>query len=533
MSPSPEHVTTIDARRDLQILRGRDRILQAFITGMPAKELLLSIARFAEEVAPEARTTILLLENGRLRHGAAPSLSPEYVALVDGVEIGPGRGSCGEAAWTGKRVIVEDVLAHPNYRGFESLVRIGGFRASWSEPMIGLEGQILGTFAMYYSEPRRPDPFEMEFIQSMARVASVAIEMRRMQESLRESEQRFRQLAENVQEVFWLADWRNGRVLYVNPAYQEMWGRSPQELYEDAESWTYSIHPEDRERVRAEYVTNAPTGRYDVEYRILDGQGKERWIHDRAFPVLDTSGHVDRVCGVSADVTERRKREEESEAANRKALESMTTELLLAEERERHRLAEDLHDGPNQTLTLVQMKLDSVLRDAPQRLRGPLTEIAELVASANNAARSLTFQLSPPVLHDFGLEAAVQWLVEYIQKNYGVKVVLHEDGSPKVLDERVRVLLYRAVRELLINVGKHARATHANVELHSRGGFLVVRVQDDGTSSDPSLVESCRGLGLRTIRERLAHLGGRMELQSSPQHGTSVTLYAPLLEETL
>jgi PAS domain S-box-containing protein len=524
-------MTMTDARRDLQILRGRDRILKAVVAGTPVSEILLSIASFAEEVACEARTSILLLENGRLLHGAAPSLSAEYVKLVDGCAIGPGIGSCGEAAYTGQRVIVEDVLAHPNFDGLEDLVRLGGFRASWSEPMIGLQGQILGTFALYYSEPRRPDSFEMEFIQSMARIASLVIEMSRMQESLRESEQRFRQLAENVQEVFWLADWRNGRVLYVNPAYQELWGRSPQELYDDPESWTYSIHPEDRQRIVEDYSRNAPLGRYDVEFRIIDGHGKERWIHDRGFPVLDTNGRVERVCGVSADVTERRKREMESEDANRKALESMTTELLLAEERERHRLAEDLHDGPNQTLTLAQMKLDSLLRGAPQRMRGPLEEIAELVASANRTARSLTFQLSPPLLHDFGLEAAVQWLVEDIQKSFAVKVELREDGSPKLLDERVRILLYRAVRELLINVGKHARATRADVDLQSRDGFLVVRVEDDGTSSDPSPVESCRGLGLRTIRERLTRLGGRMEVRSTPQHGTSVTLYAPLLED--
>lgn len=518
-------------RRDLQILHGRDRILRLVASGCPASEVLLEIARFAEEVDPDARTTILLLEKGRLRHGAAPSLPPAYVRAVDGLEIGLGRGSCGEAAFTGAPVIIEDVREHPNFRDYQDVVRLGGFRASWSQPMLAPDGEVLGTFAMYYATPRRPGPLEVEFIQSMARVASVTLEMRRMQESLRESEQRFRQLAENVQEVFWLTDWRSSRLLYVSPAYERVWGRPLRERYDDPGSWTQPIHPEDRPRVLRAFTEEAPLGSYDVEFRIESGAG-ERWIHDRAFPIKDAQGAVDRVCGISADVTERREREERGREASRRQLESLTGELLLAEERERQRLAADLHDGPNQTLTLARMKLEGLLPEAPTRLRGVLSEVAELVASANQATRNLAFQLSPPVLHDFGFEAALRSLVEDIEQSWPVRVELRVDEEAGALDERVSILLYRAVRELLVNVVKHAHATRATVDVRRDGPFLVLRVEDDGVSCERTSLESGRGLGLRTIRERLMGFGGRMEVGSAPQRGTSITLYAPLLEDS-
>lgn len=524
-------MTLTQEHRERRILRGRDVILRQVATGLPIARVLESIAVFAEEMVPEARAAILLVQDGRLVHGAAPSLPADYVRLCDGLAIGPGHGTCGEAAHHGERVVVEDVAGHPSFRGLEQAPRLGGFRASWSQPMLASDGRVLGTFALLHSEPRSPDAFEVELLESMAHVAGIGIEIRRTQASLSESEQRFRQLAEHVQEVFYLTDWRDNRVLYVSPAYERVWGRPASELYERPASWTASIHADDRARVYRAYAEKAARGGFDVHYRILDGKGELRWIHDRAFPILGPDGEVERVCGVCTDVTEQKLREEESEAANRQVLSSLTTELLLAEERERRRLAEDLHDGPCQTLTLALMRLEELVDALPPAEGERLRRVAELVSEANRATRNLSFELSPPVLHDLGFDAAVQWLAENIEQGYGVEIALTQEGPSCALDERVRTLLYRAVRELLINVGKHSRASRADVRLTGSPGLLRVEVVDDGISCDPAELETGRGLGLRTIRERLNHLGGRMEITTPPCGGTSISLYAPLLED--
>ncbi len=130
--------------------------------------------------------------------------------------------------------------------------------------------------------------------------------------ALRESEQRFRQMAENVDEVLWLTDWKNKTLLYVNRAYETMFGRSCQSLYQDRRSWTEVIHPEDRDRVTQAFVRKAALGEdAEEEYRIVRDDGSVRWLRDRAFPIRDQAGEIYRVVGVAEDITERKKNERE------------------------------------------------------------------------------------------------------------------------------------------------------------------------------------------------------------------------------
>ena len=130
-------------------------------------------------------------------------------------------------------------------------------------------------------------------------------------------------------------------------------------------------------------------------------------------------------------------------------------------------------------------------------------------------------------MHDFGLEAAVEWLAEDVHATHGLAVRLHRPDHPLEMDERVRILLFRAVRELLINAAQHARATRAEVHIAPRDGGFEVVVADDGRSFDPD-GESGSGYGLYSIRERLSHLGGSMTIEAEPGVGTKVVLDCPL-----
>ncbi|MHC4142668.1 MAG: GAF domain-containing protein, partial [Planctomycetota bacterium] len=139
--------------------------------------------------------SILLLdeEKERLRrHGAAPSLPDFYNEAVDGLEIGPGVGSCGTAAYTGGRVIVEDVMTHPHWAPFREVAQRAGLRACWSEPIVSSTNEVLGTFAMYYSEPRGPDQADLDIIRSAASLAGIAIEHTRAQAEIEATHQRLR-----------------------------------------------------------------------------------------------------------------------------------------------------------------------------------------------------------------------------------------------------------------------------------------------------------------------------------------------------
>ena len=149
--------------------------------------------------------------------------------------------------------------------------------------------------------------------------------------------------------------------------------------------------------------------------------------------------------------------------------------------------------------------------------------------------RSLTFELSPPVLYELGLEAGVEWLAEQFQAKHDLRIEVVDDRQPKPLDEDVRVLLFRAARELILNVVKHAQVQEAKVAISRDGGFVQIAVQDDGAGFVPSeldtLVRLHRAFGLFSVRERLDSLGGSFRIQSEPGRGTVAVMRAPLKPE--
>jgi len=208
-------------------------------------------------------------------------------------------------------------------------------------------------------------------------------------------------------------------------------------------------------------------------------------------------------------------------------LRAAASEAALAEERERRKLAIDLHDGLGQLLTVASIKL-GMLRESIQdsALAPRLREVEAVIAEADQRASSLSFQLSPPVLHDVGLVAAAQWLAEDIELRFGLQVAVEDDGERLLLNEGTRSTLFRALRESLLNVAKHARADNARVRLWREDSFMKVTVEDEGVGFDPNADSS--GYGLLSIGERLNHLGGRMQIESAPGEGTRICLMAPI-----
>lgn len=158
---------------------------------------------------------------------------------------------------------------------------------------------------------RKLEKKALELQQANAEVRDEIEDRRRAEEALRESEQRFRELAETVQEVFWMSDPEKTKVLYVSPAYERLWGRSCESLYRAPESWVEAIVPEDRERIRRAALTRQATGEYDETFRIKRADGTVRWIRDRAYPVRDAEGAVVRLVGTAEDITERRHLEDQ------------------------------------------------------------------------------------------------------------------------------------------------------------------------------------------------------------------------------
>lgn len=244
-----------------------------------------------------------------------------------------------------------------------------------------------------------------------------------------------------------------------------------------------------------------------------------------AMPVLltislltDEKGQALGIAVIAKDISDLKEAEARRRTASRASED--------AEARERRDLGRDLHDGVSQSLALARTKL-AALRDAAGEsdATARLQDVESLIADAEEGTRTLTFRLSPPTLHDVGLAAAAQWLAEDLERRFGLHVAVRDDELPKPLAAEAREALYRSLRELLINVARHARTDKASVRLAREGETLTVTVEDAGIGFDP---EATRGFGLVSVRERLEGLGGRLEIESDRQRGTRVCMVAPL-----
>jgi PAS domain S-box-containing protein len=216
------------------------------------------------------------------------------------------------------------------------------------------------------------------------------------------------------------------------------------------------------------------------------------------------------------DVTELRRTE--------KALQAAVVAATLAEERERRKLAADLHDDAGQLLSLASIKL-AALRDVDEMDRdGRMVALGELLMEIRRRVSSLSFQLSPPLLHDVGLIAAVQWLAEDLETSHGLAVKIVEERELE-MDENVRVTFYRAIRELLLNVVKHAGVKKASVRFSGGEGMARISVEDAGVGMPPTAKR--HGFGLLALRERVEQLGGSLETRGSVDIGTTVVVSLP------
>lgn len=211
-----------------------------------------------------------------------------------------------------------------------------------------------------------------------------------------------------------------------------------------------------------------------------------------------------------------------------KQLQLLTSQLSLIEEKEKRRIATELHDCIGQTLALSKIKLGMLNKAAPSpELKNSIKEILHLIEQTIKETRTLTFELSPPILYELGLSQAIKWLIDQFREKHGINIIFIDDNQNKPFDNNTRFFIFQSIRELLMNVVKHAQATHAKIVLKNHNNSLHITLEDDGVGfSSPPINHD--GYGLFNIRERMNHIKGEFEIKSVPGQGTRVTLVTPL-----
>jgi len=421
-------------------------------------------------------------------------------------------------------------------------------------PLFSGEFTLGETYLRVLVTPYRPD----ERLGAVVMHIDIT-EQRRAEDALRESEERFRQLAENIQEVFWNRDTSERQLLYVSPAYEKVWGRSLQSLLEAPESWLEAVHPHDRPRV-VESLQRAQRQPYDLTYRILRPDGEVRWIHERAFPVHDEQGLVYRLVGTSQDITEQKRIETQLLRAQR----LQSTAALAAG------MASDLHQIMAPIVAslewLVQHASDEEHRQQLHELEASARRGADLVSQMVHFAQGTTgpprsFTLGPLLddLEDFLGDAVLPPLQFEVQ---------HPELDCPLLGDPGQLL--RALENLCLNArdalnqGGALRVLVSRQQLqhsllppatpHSRtwggaglkpGPYLCIEIWDNGSGIPPEQLPQIMmpffttrpggeglGLGLPSSLAIIQSHGGFLQVHSAPGEGSRFQVYLPLLQES-
>jgi PAS domain S-box-containing protein len=301
-------IEDIDEHKKAELLKdGQNQVLELLATGAALSEVLTVLVQTIEEQSPGMLCSVLLLdEDGKhLRHGAALSLPEEYNQAVDGIEIGPRVGSCGTAAFLGETVIVEDIETDPLWKDCRELALKHGLRACWSHPILSMNGQVLGTFAMYYRERRKPSGQDMRLLKAAAHIAGIAIEHKRAEETLKTHALVLESMAEGVN----LSD-DNGIIFFTNPAFDEMFSYKRGELLGKHVSVLNAYPPDENTRIVAEIIEHLKSSKaWFGEFSNRKKDGTQFITRARISP-MEVSGRTFWI-SVQENVTERKRLEEQ------------------------------------------------------------------------------------------------------------------------------------------------------------------------------------------------------------------------------
>jgi PAS domain S-box-containing protein len=354
-------------------------------------------------------------------------------------------------------------------------------------------------------------------------------ESKKVEAALRRSDELFRSLYEQIPLMYFKMD-RDGNVQAVNGHGAAELGYTPAELV--GKSVLEIFHPEDRQEVLAqlEALVHQPGEIARWEFRKVRKDGSVLWVRELARAVRDSSGQLTALVACH-DITAEREAQE-SLQRYRDRLKLLTGRLARAEETERQRIAASLHDHLGQPLTMIKIRLGLMKKQADAaRMVSNLSQIEFEIDELITAMRSLTFELSSPILRELGLEPALLNLCQRNEKITGIHFAF--DGSSKTeLDNEPRMVIYRMVSELMFNAIKHSQCKKVSVAVLEDAAGLQIGVADDGVGFDPDDIAESDGLsagfGLFNVREQLEQLGGNLRLHASPGEGTRAIMTIPV-----
>ena len=556
------------------LLAAEKRVLEMIATSVALREILNALCQFIEEQRSGTLASVLLLNRDgvHLDSVAGPNLPNEWLQQMEKLPIGPCAGSCGTAAYRGSQVIVSDIATDPlwNVPEHRGAALRHGLRASWSNPVLSSKGKVMGTFCLYYREPRAPTSKDLELIELATHLVRVAIERDRAQEALRSSER----VARGHIEVMM----RSLDVLATESAPEKFIGemlrtigqhlravrvllflRNPQDdtvrmhlvIEDDCQIAVDSDHPfandaptwKRRPLLQELLFTKSPVVVDDIEADArLEPEFREYLKRHRcqrfmAVPMF-VSGELRGFIGIhhSEKGVYRADEIELAQALAHHVMMAAHGQELIKQQREaailkeRTRMARDIHDTLAQGFTgvIIQMEAaeEALLEQDPEHAVGHVRRACELARSSLGEARRSVHALRPQALEKAAFANALQAIVENTAAGTALQTEFQVIGNPHDLSPAVEENLLHIGQEALTNALKHAHATKFNARISFDPDAVYLELDDNGDGFDVDGINA-GGIGLIGMKERADQIGATVKIVSQQGKGTKITALSP------
>jgi len=546
--------TDITERKRAEVLlAGEKRLLEMIAKGDSREQILEGACLLVEELATGSLCSILLLDASAkcLRHGAAPSLPKAYTEAIDGIVIGPTVGSCGTAAYRAEPVIVADIATDPLWADFRNLALAHELRACWSVPILSSAGSVLGTFATYYRQPRKPGPQERNIIERVTHLGSIAIERKQAEETLRRSESYLAEAQGLTGTGSWAWNVAGRRSVYWSQENYRLFGFDPEGGVPSDEAFYQRIHPEDRDRVRRNvFVENPNEGsHFDVDFRIVLPGGAIKYVRTTGHPVRNSSGDLLEYVGTSIDVTERKRAEEERERLRQAQADLARVNRVTTMGELTASLAHEVNQPIAAALTNANTCLRWLTRDVPNleearaaamRIVKDQTRAADIVRRIRLGFKKGIHQQELVDVNEIIREMIVLLRGETTRYSISVRTELAAD-LPQVMGDRVE--LQQVLMNLMMNGIDAMKEVDGQRELaiksqRAEKEGLMMAVTDTGVGLPPQQEEQIfhaffttkphgTGMGLRISRSIVESHGGRLWAAGNPPRGASFYFTLP------
>ena len=529
---------------------GEKRLLEMIATGGALEDILNALSLMIEEQRSGTLASVLLLnpDGVHLDFVAGPSLPDEWRQQMAKLPIGPCAGSCGTAAFRGSPVIVSDIKTDPLWEVPEHRASAlkHGLRASWSNPVFSSKGKVLGTFCMYYREPRSPSSQDLELIEFATHFVRIAIERDRAEEALRRNEQRLRDVIDTIPTITWSV-LPNGLNDFTSRYWLEYTGVSTDDSLGDG--WKAAFHPADIAEHVDKWAASLATGKpFENEARVQRADGEYRWFLHRAVPLRDGHGTIVKWYGTAVDIEDRKRAEEE-----RLRLRQLEGDLahinrvsMMGE------LAASLAHDIKQPLTGAVMSADACVRwlhrdppdmteayEAASRIVSNVTRAAEIIDRVQALFKRGAPERELVDVNDIAREMIA--LLRHTANRNSISIRTELDaGLPATAADRIQ--LQQVLMNLMLNgieAMKDAGGELILTSSRSEEGHILISVSDSGIGLPAHEAERIyeaffttkpqgTGMGLSISRRIIQSHGGRLWASNNTGRGTTFQFSLPI-----